>query len=96
MERSLSKLILKGHFIVAEEDLVAIQEALSEHSKLTKQEPGCLKFEIKQDPKNEYVFNVHEEFIDGDAFAAHKERMKNTKWVAVAANVQRHFEISGG
>jgi len=92
----LSKLILKGYIVVAEEDLAAIEAALSEHTELSKQEPGCLKFEIKQDPKNKHVFNVYEEFVDNDAFAAHKLRMKNTKWTAAAANVERHFEISGG
>jgi len=92
----LSKLILKGHIVVAEEDLAAIKKALPEHSKLTKQEPGCLKFEIKQDPENENIFNVHEEFVDSDAFAAHKLRMKNTEWTAAAVNVERYFKISGG
>ena len=92
----MSKLVLKGYIVVAEEDLAAVEAALPEHSALTRQEPGCLKFEVKQDPDNQSVFNIYEEFVDNAAFQAHKQRMKNTRWVAVAANVERHYEISEG
>ena len=90
----MSKLILKGYIVVAEEDLAAVEAALPEHTELTRQESGCLKFEVTQDSENKNIFNVHEEFVDSDAFQAHKERMKNTKWVAAAANAERHFDIS--
>ena len=90
----MSKLILKGYIVVAEEDLAAVEAALPEHTALTRQESGCLKFEVTQDSENKNIFNVHEEFVDSDAFQAHKERMKNTKWVAAAANAERHFDIS--
>ena len=92
----MSKLVLKGYIVVPEKDLAAVESALPEHSELTRQEPGCLKFEAVQDPSNKHRFNLHEEFVDRNAFEAHKVRMKNTEWTAAAANIERHFEISGG
>ena len=89
------KVTLKGYIKVAEADISAIQKELPKHIELTRQESGCLSFQVSQDPENPNIFFVQEEFIDKVAFEKHQERVKNSHWGKVAKNVERHYQISG-
>lgn len=89
----MSKIILQGHIIVPGADLASVQLELPTHIELTRQEAGCLVFQVTQDSENKNVFNVYEEFIDRDAFEAHQERVKESCWGQVAANVERHYQV---
>jgi len=92
---ALSKVILKGHIIVADSDLIIMQRELVRHIELTKQEPGCLVFDVDQDKKHANKFDVYEEFVDKTAFEAHQSRVANSEWGAVTSNVERHYQIVG-
>jgi autoinducer 2-degrading protein len=89
----LSKVILKGHIIVPAADLIAVKDELTTHMALTKQENGCLVFEVSQDAENVNKFNVYEEFINRESFSNHQDRVGKSKWGAVTVNVERHYEI---
>jgi len=89
----LSKIILIGHIVVSDIDLVAVKEALTSHIELTRQELGCLVFDVSQDETNKNQFNVYEEFIDRNAFEAHQQRVANSDWALVSKNVERHYRI---
>jgi quinol monooxygenase YgiN len=39
----------------------------------TRQEPGCLAYELHRDPKEPQKFMFYEKFKDQDAFTAHLE-----------------------
>ncbi len=73
----------------AEADLVRTH--LPEHVRLTRAEPGCLKFEVSQgdDP---LVWHLDEAFVDADAFAAHQARAKNTIWAEKTKDLIRDFK----
>lgn len=90
----MSKVILKGHIIVPSADLVIVNEELATHIKLTKQESGCLAFEVSQDSRNVNRFNVYEEFSNRETFSNHQDRVGKSKWGAVTVNVERHYEIT--
>ncbi|MEM7118280.1 MAG: putative quinol monooxygenase [Chloroflexota bacterium] len=90
----MSKVILKGHIIVPENDLAAVEKELVNHIRLTRQEEGCLIFKVTQDPNQPQRFDVYEEFVNQDAFDKHQQRVKSSYWGKVAANVARHYEIS--
>ncbi len=92
----LSKVILQGHIVVPDTDLVIVKSELITHKKLTEQEVGCLIFEVTQDSTNINVFSVYEEFVDQQAFDYHQKRVKNSTWGKVTDNVQRHYQISYG
>jgi quinol monooxygenase YgiN len=92
----LAKVILQGQLIIPDEDLAMVLVHLPEHVELTRKEPGCLVFEVTQDPTNDNVLNVYEEFKDQQAFAAHQARAKNSRWGSVSANAERHYEITEG
>ena len=89
----MSKVILKGYIIVPENELDAVKKELVNHIELTRQEEGCLIFEVVQDQHQPQRFDVYEEFVDQQAFDKHQNRAKNSHWSNVAANVARHYEI---
>lgn len=76
------------------QDLSAVQAELPTHIELTRQEEGCLVFQVTQDLENNNVFNVYEEFVDSVAYEAHQARVKKSNWGKVAVNVERHYEVS--
>lgn len=89
----MSKVILKGFIVVPESDLEIIEQELIIHSRLTRQEVGCLVFEVTRDRENHNQFNVYEEFADRVAYDAHQVRVKNSSWGRATSNVERHYEI---
>jgi autoinducer 2-degrading protein len=90
----MSKIILQGHIVVADTDLAKVMAELPTHIELTRNEEGCLRFEATQSPEAENVFYVYEEFTDRVAFEAHQQRVKSSDWGKVAANVQRHYQVT--
>ncbi|MCA0899737.1 putative quinol monooxygenase [Microbulbifer agarilyticus] len=91
----MGKVILNGYILVPEVELESVKRELIEHIRLTRAEPGCLKFVVEQDGEEPARFNVHEEFIDRDAFDHHQERVKSSRWGSLTANVSRHYTVFG-
>ncbi|PKH55402.1 antibiotic biosynthesis monooxygenase [Shewanella sp. Choline-02u-19] len=90
----MAKVILSGYILVAISELATVKDALLQHTELTKQELGCLIFEVTQDSQDSCRFNVYEEFVDHASFAAHQSRVANSTWGEVTVNVERHYQIS--
>lgn len=90
----MPKVILKGYVIVPAEDLDAVRKELPVHIEKTRKEEGCLIFEVSQDPVRKNRFNVHEEFIDRDAFSVHQDRVRNSNWGRISANIERHYHVN--
>lgn len=90
----MSKVILQGYILVSESELRVVKQELVTHSELTKQEPGCIKFDVTQDKSNPNKFHVYEEFTNQDAFTHHQDRVKNSYWGIVTKNVSRHYQIN--
>ncbi|CAA0113889.1 Uncharacterised protein [BD1-7 clade bacterium] len=89
----MSKVILKGFIIVPAEDLPAVKDELINHRNLTHNESGCLIFEVTQSESNLKRFDVYEEFKNKSEFEFHQQRVKDSYWGEVTANVERHYEI---
>ena len=89
----MKKVILKGFIIVPTADLPAVKKALISHKELTRNEPGCLMFNVTQSEFNLNRFDVYEEFIDRTAFEQHQARVKGSAWAKATVNVHRHYEI---
>ncbi|WNC68799.1 antibiotic biosynthesis monooxygenase [Thalassotalea nanhaiensis] len=80
--------------MIPDADLEIVKAELIVHSKLTKEEPGCLVFNVTPDDKNVNKFNVYEEFIDQIAFDNHQSRVKRSNWGKVTKRVTREYQIS--
>ena len=73
-----------------EADLVRLH--LPEHVRLTRAEPGCIAFDVREsaDP---LVWDVSEEFADEAAFAAHQQRVSESLWGRVTAGIERRYSV---
>jgi|SRR6478735_903126 autoinducer 2-degrading protein len=50
-------------------------------------EPGCLRFDVLQDPADENHFFFYEVYVDDAAFTAHTQAPHYARWRAAAAEV---------
>ncbi|MDF1690542.1 MAG: putative quinol monooxygenase [Cycloclasticus sp.] len=91
----MSKVILEGYVIASDSDISAVKRELANHIQLTRQEEGCLVFEVTQDRKNINRFNVYEEFVSQEAFMVHQLRLRNTEWGKVSSRLEKHYKTNG-
>ena len=91
----MCKIILKGFITVSEEDMTGVLAELPKHIELTREESGCLIFNVTRDEDNRSRFNVYEEFIDKESFEQNKKRVSTSVWGKVTKNVGRSYEIEG-
>jgi len=89
----MEKVVLSGHIIVPLADRDAFKEALAEHIELTRNEPGCLTFEVDEDGEQLGKFEVFEVFVDQAAFDAHQERSAVSAWAEASKSAERHYNI---
>ena len=89
----MRKVILAGRIIVPDGDLKGVIDALPTHIDLSRQEKGCLKFEVIQSAEHENIFDVYEEFVDKAAFQCHQERVRDSAWGRISVNAERHYQI---
>lgn len=91
----MTKVILEGCIIVPTAELASVSKALETHIELTRQESGCLAFEITQDTTNPNKFFIFEEFANKAAFAFHQKRASESEWGVISKNVKRDYQIKG-
>lgn len=60
----MAKVILNGYIVVPNADIKAVKIDLIHHIELTRQESGCIVFNVSQDGENSNGYNVYEEFTD--------------------------------
>lgn len=68
------------------------QTLLPDHISLSRAEPGCLRFDMTQDPENPAIWHLSELFLDADAFAAHVARTRNSAWGRESEAIGREFD----
>ncbi len=88
------RVVLSGHIDVPEDRRHAIAQALPEHIRLTRAEPGCVFFTVEPDLSVPGRYRVHECFADRAAFDAHQARVRTSGWGAVSAGLPRDYRVS--
>lgn len=88
------KVALTGHLRCADHDEAArVRAGLAAHERLTRAEPGCLRFDVT--PTNDpLVWQVVELFVDRAAFEAHQTRANAFDWAELTAGIARDYEIT--
>ena len=84
---------IEGYLIIPKSHLAAVMEALPHHIELTRQEQGCVSFEVTQNADNPNRLDVAEVFRDQAAFEFHQQRSRTSPWWEVSSAAERHFEI---
>lgn len=68
-----------------------VRTSLPEHIRLSRAEPGCLKFNV--DPTDDpLIWRLDEAFVDRQAFDAHQTRTRDSVWFRVSASLKRDFK----
>ncbi len=85
------KIRLSGYIEVPSDRLRAVRDALGEHIRLTRAEPGCVRFDVT--PCTGGRFEVAELFVNRVAFEAHQARTAASDWAVVTAGLKRSYAI---
>lgn len=88
------KIRLTGYIQVPEDRLSDVRAGLVDHIRLTRQEPGCISFEVTENPDILGRFDVAESFTDKTAFDAHQARTKASPWAEITAGIPREYKIT--
>jgi len=91
----MGKVVLSGYIEVPVAELAAVTAALPEHIKQTREEAGCLFFDVHPDEAVGGKFLVYEEFVSPAAFAAHQRRVRDSAWGRITQDVVRHYQVTG-
>ena len=86
---------LNGHIDVPADRLEEIRTALVAHIRLTRAEPGCVSFDVTEDPDTNGRFIVAERFTDSDAFRAHQARTRLSDWGRTSDGIPRDYTVTG-
>lgn len=85
--------VLTGYIKVSRSERRVSQQHLAQHIQNTRQEAGCLAFEVNQSAEDDCVFTVFECFKDQAAFESHQGRVKVSFWSEISRNAERVFSI---
>ncbi|MCB1400191.1 MAG: antibiotic biosynthesis monooxygenase [Rhodobacteraceae bacterium] len=69
-----------------------VRTHLPEHVRLSRAEPGCLKFEVTQDD-DPLIWQVSECFASAADFEAHQARVKASEWGLATQGIARDYRI---
>ncbi|WP_345373434.1 putative quinol monooxygenase [Frondihabitans cladoniiphilus] len=75
-----------------EEERTAVERHLPDHVELTRDEPGCVSFDVvpTDDP---LVWSVEERFVDQAVFELHQRRVSSSVWGRATAGIERRYSI---
>jgi len=75
------------------EEAALVRRYLPEHVRLTKEESGCLRFEVKPtaDP---LIWSVEELFTSRQSFDMHQARTKASTWGRETAAIAREYAVA--
>ena len=78
---------------LSKHDVDLVRRYLPEHLRLTREEPGCISFEVSEtdDP---LIWRVEELFADRAAFDFHQQRTRASEWFMATSAIPRHYEIT--
>ena len=76
------------------EEADRVSHLLPEHIRLTRAEPGCLKFEVFRSHEDPLRFAVSETFRDRESFKAHQARTAETLWAKATRGIPRDYKIT--
>jgi quinol monooxygenase YgiN len=85
---------LTGRITIPAAEQAEMVPLFEEHARLSRAEPGCLRFEIACEACDAEVFSVSELFVDEAAFEAHGERTRASEWGRRSAHLVREFKRS--
>lgn len=91
----MPRIALNGFLICRTlEEADRVSGLLPEHIRLTRAEPGCIRFEVFRSQSDPVRFAVSELFRDRAAFEAHQARAADTIWARATKSIPREYRIT--
>lgn len=87
-----------AHYRVDPADAPAVRELLARHSVASEAEPGCLRFTAHQDAEDPGRFALYEQYVDREAFDAHRRTphfTANIEQALVPMLLDREWRVYG-
>lgn len=88
----MNNVVLEGYILVPDENRESILDALEIHIQLTRQELGCITFEVTACQDDNNKFSVYEVFDDMNSFQWHQQRVKASEWGIISKDVTRYYQ----
>ncbi len=82
----MPRVVLRGFLIVPEADFEAVRDELPAHIRATRDEPGCISFDVIPSGTDPCRFDV-------SAFDAHQRRVQASRWGEVSSGAERHYDV---
>ncbi|MCB1334194.1 MAG: antibiotic biosynthesis monooxygenase [Roseivivax sp.] len=83
---------LSGTMTCPEDMVQSVRQALKAHIRLSRAEPGCLAFDVRETEPG--VFAVSERFETRAAFDAHQVRTRASNWFALTGHLPRSYTVT--
>jgi quinol monooxygenase YgiN len=90
----MSKILLTGTMRCEPDEVDEVVSLIETHIGLTRDEPGCLSFELWQDELDPCNFHMSEVFRSEDAFTKHQDRTHSSHWGRLTRHMQRDINKS--
>ncbi|EPX76202.1 putative quinol monooxygenase [Salipiger mucosus] len=87
----MTRIRLRGTLTCPPEDAPTLRAALPDHIRLTRAEPGCLRFDVTETVPG--TFTVDELFTDRAALDAHQVRNRASEWYRLTAGYPRDYAV---
>lgn len=88
----MSAVQLTGRMTAPPERCPGVRAAMADHIRLTRAEPGCLYFDLRE--SEDGVFEVSELFQSRDAFEEHQHRTRGSAWFRITGDLPRDYEVA--
>ncbi len=89
-----NNLIVTGSITCTLQELGMFAIIVTKHIALTRAEPGCIEFDIKQDAPGSCTFLIAERFVDRAAFESHTARTRASDWWGKTKHIPRDINIT--
>lgn len=86
--------VVSGTLTATGADIERARALIPEHIALSRAEPGCLKFELHEDPETPGLWRLDELFADEAAFRRHQQRTRASRWGQESTRMARDFTIT--
>ncbi len=87
------RVLLNGYVDVPADRWEEVREAMQDHITLTRNEAGCVMFNVTPCREVELRLLVEEIFENQQAFDAHQARTKTSPWADITAGIPREYSV---
>ncbi len=90
----MPRITVTGYLRATADDAALIARLLPDHIRLSRAEPGCLKFNVLPSETIPHALELDEAFADRAAFEAHQARTRASAWGQETTHITRDFTVS--